>query len=104
MGPPRTGKPWKNRDGYLYVVVGKEDPRANAAGAIFQHRLVMSGRLGRPLRGDESVHHINGQRDDNRLENLELWTRSQPPGQRVNDKVAWALELLALYEPARLAA
>lgn len=45
----------------------------------------------------ESVHHMNGQRDDNRANNLELWSKSQPSGQRVSDKIRWALELLALY-------
>ena len=56
-----------------------------------------AGTLRRPLRGDESVHHINGQRDDNRLGNLELWSTSQPKGQRVVDKVAWANEILSRY-------
>ena len=36
-------------------------------------------------------------RDDNRPENLELWSTSQPSGQRVEDKVAWAAELLRRY-------
>ena len=63
-----------------------------------QHRVVMEQLLGRPLLPEENVHHLNGRRDDNRPENLELWTRSQPPGQRVADKVAWAKEILALYE------
>jgi hypothetical protein len=57
----------------------------------------MTHRLGRPLASDESVHHINGVRTDNRLENLELWSSSHPSGQRVQDKVAWARQILARY-------
>jgi hypothetical protein len=69
---------------------------------IQEHRAVMMQHLGRDLIKDENVHHINGVRIDNRLENLELWNKTQPSGQRVVDKIEWATELLAFYAPERL--
>lgn len=88
-----------------YVAVkrpGHPEAKDNNWGA--EHRIVMSDALGRALCPDESVHHRNGQRDDNRLSNLELWSRWQPVGQRVEDKVAYAKELLARYAPEYLSA
>lgn len=52
----------------------------------------MEQKLGRQLRKDEYVHHINGKKKDNRSENLELWVKAQPPGQRVEDIVGWVVE------------
>lgn len=68
-------------------------------GQVLEHRIVMQGILGRPLLRNENVHHRNGIRNDNRPENLELWTSWQPSGQRVEDKVMWAIEMLKLYSP-----
>lgn len=92
------GKWLKDNRGYIIrskTVNGKTTKQA-------QHRYVYSKFLGRELKKGEEIHHRNGVKDDNRLENLELWSTSQPAGQRVEDKVAWAVELLALYSPEML--
>ena len=73
-------------------------PRARGTNYVFEHILMMEERLGRFLLPDENVHHKNGVKDDNRLENLELWVRPQPSGIRAKDALAWAHEIVERYE------
>lgn len=65
---------------------------------IAEHRAVMEASLGRRLTKQETVHHVNGNKLDNRIENLELWASRHPRGQRVTDLVEFAHEILDTYE------
>lgn len=81
LHPRWKGGRWVNNNGYVSVYMGNGRPRK------LEHRLVMEGVLGRPLTRQETVHHKNGIRTDNRPENLELWRSNHGPGQRVADMV-----------------
>lgn len=75
-----------NRDGYVMVWLANDSPYAAMKGPlrpyVFEHRLVMAQSLDRPLLPTETVHHVNGDKQDNRLENLQLRVRAHGPGAR----------------------
>ena len=107
-GNPRPEVPLRNGpakgtitpQGYRIVSVPKDTPGARLQrtnSVMLEHRYVMQKTLGRPLFQNENVHHINGIRDDNRPDNLELWIVSQPFGQRAEDHLSWAREIILRY-------
>lgn len=84
--------------GYVSIYA-PDHPNGHARGRIYEHVKVMSEHLGRPIRKGESIHHLNGVRDDNRIENLELWSTRHPAGQRIPDKIKHYIEELKFYFP-----
>lgn len=99
----RSWRGGRQKTGEGYIRIRALDHPDAVKGYVLEHRVVMEDHLGRLLTQDETVHHKNCVRDDNRIENLELWSGNHPSGGRVSDKVAWAEEILQLYAPYRLA-
>lgn len=81
-------------DGYRLILLEPGDPMlsmADASRCVLEHRLVVARQMGRPLKKGETVHHLNGNKSDNRPGNLELWYTNHGHGVRVKDLLAdWA--------------
>lgn len=107
--PQRGGRPkkkdkWIGQRGYVLVQAPPDHPNARQDGSILEHRLVVERAISRPLTTWEIVHHDNGARGDNRIENLILLdgrarsgTEAHPPGHKVT-----AEDLEVLFDHLRL--
>lgn len=95
----RTGQTMKSQGAVSKHSSGYTVQKVGAAW-VMQHRLVMEDVLGRKLLPKERVHHKNGVRDDNRPENLELWTvdHKDPPGVRLMDQITHLASKLSVEE------
>ena len=89
--PAYKGGVKHNNKGYNVVLVAPHTYK-------LEHRLVMEEIIGRYLEPNEEVHHKNGIRNDNSKDNLELWVKSQPPGQRVDDMIDFCYNFLKKYK------
>jgi DNA-binding CsgD family transcriptional regulator len=99
-GATRGGGWWMTEHGYIQVTIPHGDPfasMANASGSIMEHRLVMARHIGRPLLAEETVHHKDGDRSNNGIDNLELFSSRHPAGSRVVEQIAFCLSFLATY-------
>jgi hypothetical protein len=77
--PIRKGNNWKGgriltSHGYVRILVGTDHPHADCKGYAYEHRIVAMEMIGRELKHNEIVHHLNGVKTDNRPENIVIVT------------------------------
>ena len=85
-----------NANGYICEYL-PDHIQANKDGRVLQHRRIMAEHIGRRLESFENVHHIDGDKTNNDIQNLELWVKMQPSGQRVSDLIEFAKRILEKY-------
>lgn len=88
---------WLDKKGYIEISKKGHPYCRTKSGVMREHIFVMSEHLGRRLRSTETVHHKNGIRTDNRIENLELWDKNHGQGQRAEDILKFCIEFLASW-------
>lgn len=97
-----AGSGYVDTNGYKQVALPKKwRSQMNNRKSIPEHRLVMMEHLNRVLLSEETVHHKNGNKLDNNIDNLELWSSNHPSGQKVSDLLAYADQIYALYGSER---
>jgi len=101
LNPNWNGGRATTTDGYVRILKPNH-PNANARRYVLEHIYIMSEHIGRPLEKGETVHHKNGIKTDNRIENLELWRKNHVSGQRISDQIQFSIDCLKKYAPELL--
>lgn len=95
--------PKNTKQGYVEIDIREDfewmanNPFIVKKNRYLEHRYIMEKEIGRYLIPGETVHHKNMIKNDNRIENLELWSGNHPTGARVNDRIKDSIKFLNEY-------